>query len=318
MDTLTHVAIGACIGAAFGLRRQQGQLMVVGSVAQVLPDFDVVTNLWLSPEEALVAHRGFTHSFLFALIFSLVFSSWLSLSNTFGRSAGFWLVFLLVELLVHDLLDTFNAYGTALLIPFSFERISFHSLYVVDPVFSVVPGLAVVLLIAFRGKIPIRVLTLSFTFLWCFIYLLLSLWVKEFIDAKVGESKLFREGARVKTYFSTPMPFTILNWYLVAEGEYGFYVGYRSVFEKVKDTEFRFYDRADSLLRPFETKPEVNLLKRFSGGYYTISVVQDTVVFNVLRFGRHQDTEGEFVLRYFLNDGLNNHGRLIKGRTKID
>ena len=316
MDTLTHLALGACIGTAFSPRHHTERFMLTGALVQVVPDLDVVVNLWMEPEAALMAHRGFTHSLLFALLFSLFSSAWLPHSKSLDRSPGFWMVFLLVQLLVHDFLDAFNAYGTALFIPFSFERVSFHALYVVDPIFSVVPGMAVVLMLLFRKIERIRILVPTLALLWCTLYLLFSIWLKYTVDTHVRSSAFIRSG-EISQFISTPMPFTNLNWYLVGEGRDGFYVGYQSVLDRVGDTEFTFFPRGDSLLTSFAHRPEVDILKRFSDGWYTVSVANDTTAFNILRFGRHRDQEGEFVLRYFLNEGMNNHGRLVKGRTRM-
>ena len=171
-------------------------------------------------------------------------------------------------------------------------------------------------MLLFRKIERIRILVPTLTLLWCTLYLLFSIWLKYTVDTHVRSSAFIRSG-EISQFISTPMPFTNLNWYLVGEGRDGFYVGYQSALDRTVDTEFTFFPRGDSLLTSFAHRPEVDILKRFSDGWYTVSVANDTTAFNILRFGRHRDQEGEFVLRYFLNEGMNNHGRLVKGRTRM-
>ena len=74
MDTLTHIAIGACIGEVV-LHKQLGKKALLwGILAQSIPDIDFIAAFWLDPSENLLAHRGFTHSFLFAIFISLSMS----------------------------------------------------------------------------------------------------------------------------------------------------------------------------------------------------------------------------------------------------
>ncbi len=68
MDSLTHIVLGACIGEAFIGKNIGKKAMVWGALAQSLPDIDILASLWMSPAANLLAHRGFTHSFLFVCI----------------------------------------------------------------------------------------------------------------------------------------------------------------------------------------------------------------------------------------------------------
>ncbi|MFM8914378.1 MAG: metal-dependent hydrolase, partial [Flammeovirgaceae bacterium] len=41
--------------------------VVVGAVAQTIPDIDTVSALWLDPASSVVSHRFLTHSISFAI-----------------------------------------------------------------------------------------------------------------------------------------------------------------------------------------------------------------------------------------------------------
>ena len=70
MDSLTHIAVGALIGEVALGKKIDRKAMLWGALAQSLPDIDFVAGLWMNTSEELLAHRGFTHSILFAGISS--------------------------------------------------------------------------------------------------------------------------------------------------------------------------------------------------------------------------------------------------------
>src|SRR5687767_3871203 len=112
MDSLTHIAVGACVGEAFFGRTIGKKAMLWGALAQSVPDIDFIANIWLDTTSGLLAHRGFTHSLLFAslsaLFLALVAEKWHRPHNISFRK---WIVFFSVQLLLHLLLDAFNNYG---------------------------------------------------------------------------------------------------------------------------------------------------------------------------------------------------------------
>jgi membrane-bound metal-dependent hydrolase YbcI (DUF457 family) len=74
MDSLTHIALGACIGEAFFEKGFGRKAMIWGALAQSIPDIDFIASFWLGTTEDLLAHRGFTHSILFALLITPLFA----------------------------------------------------------------------------------------------------------------------------------------------------------------------------------------------------------------------------------------------------
>src|ERR1700730_13595988 len=119
MDSLTHIAIGACIGDLFLGKKIGKKAMLYGAIAASLPDIDFIAGFWLNTVDDLMAHRGFTHSFLFAVLVVLL------LAIIFRRrhfadhiAVRTWLIFLGAEIFVHLFLDAFNAYGIGWFEPF--------------------------------------------------------------------------------------------------------------------------------------------------------------------------------------------------------
>ena len=68
MDSITHIALGACIGELFVGRKVGRKALLWGAIAQSFPDIDFVTAFWMPITDELLAHRGFTHSLLFAAL----------------------------------------------------------------------------------------------------------------------------------------------------------------------------------------------------------------------------------------------------------
>ena len=136
MDSFTHIVLGACIGEAIAGKKLGRKAMLMGAIAQSIPDIDFVTTFWLSDSKDIVAHRGITHSILFAVVIMFL-SAWL-LRYFFRKlklSWTTWLLLIGVNVFTHLLIDGFNAYGVGWLEPFSHHRFSFHVLFVADPLF---------------------------------------------------------------------------------------------------------------------------------------------------------------------------------------
>ncbi len=61
MDTLTHIVLGGCIGEIFVGRNIGKRALILGAVAQSVPDSDIILSFWYSPSANLLAHRGLSH-----------------------------------------------------------------------------------------------------------------------------------------------------------------------------------------------------------------------------------------------------------------
>lgn len=291
--------------------------MLAGAITQLIPDSDFVFGIFLDPSANVLAHRGFTHSFLFAFLFTAFFS-W-TFNRLWGQKAfglPFWSLFVGFEVLLHDFLDAFNAYGTGWFEPFSHIRISFNTLFVADPFFSIPVGVAAVVLLLLRSGAIIRrrIAVIALSCSACYIaYGVFNKWM----ITDVVERSLAAKGVSTTSYFTTPTPFNNWLWFAVATDHRGSYVGYRSVFDSSDGVDFRFFPKNDSLLRPVDDQTVIDRLKRFSQGHYTVELQGDTLIFNDLRFGQMlgwQNPRAGFVFHYFLSPPLDNTLVLQRGR----
>lgn len=303
MDSLTHIVLGSCIGELYAGKSLGKKALIVGAVAQSLPDIDVVASLWLSPAADLLVHRGITHSFLFILLITYPFawavSKWRWLPP---MPLSTWAGFILLELFVHLFLDAFNAYGTAWFAPFSQYRVAFHSLFVADPLFTIPLVLVSIFLVFLPSEHRVRKKIAKTAIVISTLYISLSLINKQIINTSVTQN-LTHQQISYQRYFTTPTPGNILLWYIVVEVDQGFFIGYRSIFDTQDNIPFQYFPRNESLLNEIFDE-DLKYLKRFSEGYYTISSYKGNLVFNDLRFGQMMgwdNPKAPFVFYYFLN-----------------
>ncbi|WP_428331640.1 metal-dependent hydrolase [Mucilaginibacter sp.] len=293
MDPLTHLTLGACTGEILLGRRFGKKAMLFGALAANLPDIDTVFGLFEPGDQALLLHRGITHSISFAILVGLLLA-WLFHRWYCSIGFGAFGVFFCVELGLHDLLDSCTSYGTGLLEPFVHTRYSFHLLFVVDPLFTIWLLIATFVLL-FKVKWRRR---------WAFGGIALSL-------LYVGIAACCKSRLDPTATMTTPAPFNTLLWYDIKKTDSGYYTGYESVFDK-KPVAYEFHAQNKQLLT-------VNglYLARFADGYYTLLESGGHTYFNVIRFGQIQGWQTKnapFVLSYPLDDKESENMIIQKGR----
>jgi inner membrane protein len=306
MDSLTHIAIGAIVGDAIAGKKLGKRGMLWGAFANSIPDFDVVASLWLTMDRNLLAHRGFTHSILFALLLTPLLA-WLAYNFHKARGISYlaWTLFFAIEIFCHMLLDTFNNYGIGWLEPFSDRRFSFNTLYVFDPFITILILVAAIALLLIKSGSPKRKFWHKFGIIAPVLYLGYCSYNKLTVDAEV-RSIMKKQQISYNNYFTTPTPLNSWLWYIVADSDSGLYSGYRSVFDSKDTIQFSWFPKNDHLLSSLATNEEkktLDNLKRFSQGFYSIQKWNDTLVFNDLRFGQitgWYDPNEKFVFHYFV------------------
>src|SRR3954468_22624135 len=318
MDTLTHLTLGACIGQAIAGKRLGKPALWIGALAQSIPDGDFITAFWMQPPASLLAHRGFSHSILFLLVASPLLALLIRKWSRF-RILSFtrWYLFIGLEILVHLFVDAFNAYGIGWLEPFYHARISFHTIFVADPFFSIWTFIACIALFSIkdlRSKTAAFWMRfgLLFTSLY-FMYCLLNKWTIE----KEIKANFAQQHIPLAQHISTPTPFNNWLWYFVVRYKNGYYVGYRSVFDGDRKPNIKYFPQNEQLLASLHNQQEINQLLQFSQGYYTIENRKDTIIFNDLRFGQIQgwtNLDAPFAFHYYLQPRADNLLVVQRGR----
>lgn len=269
MDSLTQATLGAAIGEVILGKKIGNKSAILGAIIATIPDLDVALLPFYSDIERISVHRGFSHSILFSLLGAFLIAFILSKLKwtkqiTYLR---LWL-FSWVTLFTHMLLDAFTSYGTQLLLPFSNYRVSFDSINIVDPFYTVPILLGVLLSVWFFRKKPNRSIYTKVGLIISSIYLLSTLWIKHSVNQKFN-TQLATENITYTDLLTVPVKMGSVNWYGVAKTDKSLFIGKYNTLtqEKISFTEFPINDQ---LLDSVNTEL-ASTLKWFSKGYYTIA-----------------------------------------------
>ena len=147
MDPLSQGVLGASLPQATSRRKTIAGASLLGFLAGMAPDLDILIRSPSDPLLFLEYHRQFTHALVFIPIGGLICG--LLLHALLGRRLGLsrqqsWL-FCTLGYATHALLDACTTYGTQLLWPFSNARFAWNSISIIDPLFTL-PLLVLVLL----------------------------------------------------------------------------------------------------------------------------------------------------------------------------
>ena len=171
MDPLTQGLLGGALALSVANKKESRLATAIGFTAALPADADILIGASHDPLLNIEFHRHFTHSLIFIPFGALLIASiiWLLLRKRMRFKSIYF--YALLGYATSGLLDACTSYGTHLLWPFSDERIAWSIIAIVDPVFTLVLLVALVLGFKYYKPGSARVgLTLAGT------YLLLGLW----------------------------------------------------------------------------------------------------------------------------------------------
>jgi inner membrane protein len=312
MDSITHITLGACIGEIILGKKLGKKALLWGAFAQSLPDVDTIFSSFYSVDKSFLVHRGITHSILFALIAGVLLALLaLKIHRHRNISLALFIFFFCFQLVLHDLLDTCNSYGTCLLEPFSHHRFSINLLYVADPLFTI-GFIIAALFLTFKNNInPNRLKWAWVAIAYSIVYLCFAGINKAIIDHRAAIA-FSKQKINPESYFSIPAPLTNMLWYVVAAADSGYYTAYSSVWDDTgRSIVYEKHLKNVVLLNHLANTALINNLKAFSENDYIVSQSGNDVYFNILRFEQIQGwakPNAPFVFSYSLttttNDGL--------------
>jgi inner membrane protein len=286
MDSITHIALGAVIGEVMAGKKIGKHALVMGAIAQSLPDIDFVASAWLSFSENLLAHRGFSHSFVFVLLaaasIAFILEKWYSKAPLPWKQ---WFVFWLVQMSIHLLIDSCNAYGTGWFEPFSHARIAFHFLFVADPLYTFWLLMAAVMLIVLNRHHPWRMLLATSALAISTLYIAYA-YINKFSVEEDIKNELANQGIRYERLLTTPTPLNSWLWFVAVDVDSGFYISHRAVAERNTPLNLRYFPRNHQALDTVDDQQTLQHLLQFSQGYYLIEQREGKLIFSDLRFGQ--------------------------------
>ena len=153
MDILTQGVIGATVAQTAAKKEHLRLATFVGFLSGILADADVLIRSATDPLLSLEYHRHFTHSIFFIPFGALVAFLLLWPFLRKKLSAQYLYFYCFLGYLFSGFIDACTSYGTHLLWPLMGERISWHIISIIDPIFTVC--LLIGIIIGFKTLRPV-------------------------------------------------------------------------------------------------------------------------------------------------------------------
>jgi inner membrane protein len=284
MDSLTQIVLGASIAGACVPAGHRRKAVLVGAALGTLPDLDVFIDFGGAVEN-YTYHRGFSHSLFVLLPVSLLI--WLVLRRWWApvRAApGPWLAAVSLTLVTHPLLDAHTAYGTQLWWPLTSPPVSWSTLFIIDPLYTL-PLLVGVVAALVKPTAPRARTWLTAGLVLSSTYLGWS-WLAKGIVEDNARTALRESGLQQAPLFSVPTPFNTLLWRVVVLTDGGYLEGFDSL--AVDDGPMRFaaYPSDVAAVAAASDVWAVERLRWFSRDFLKAWVEGDVLMLADLRMGQ--------------------------------
>ena len=293
MDSLTQLALGAAVGEAALGRRVERKAALWGGICGTLPDLDVVIP-FADPVADFTYHRSFSHSLLvLALLTPLMV--WL-IRKVHPRDAHHragWFALVYLAFATHALLDSSTIYGTQIFWPLDPTPMTWGSLFIIDPAFTL-PLLVGLVAVAVTRRNPQRGYRINAAMLaLSTLYLGWSFAAKYHVQGVARES-LAAQGLSHDRVVTLASPFNTVLWRIVTMDGAGYHVGWYSLLDGHGNVDFRHYPSDPTLLDGIRDHWPVARLRWFTKGFYRVSSAGGDVVMTDLRMG----VEDSYVFRF--------------------
>jgi len=284
MDSLTQLVLGASVSEAVMRNKVGRKASLWGAVCGTLPDLDVFIPMGNAVKD-FTYHRADSHAFFYmALATPLIVWLIIRIHPKTKEYKIRWLFAVFLTFITHALLDSFNVYGTQVLLPFSNHPVGWSTLFVIDPLFTV-PLLAGVASLFLIRKKPAFALKLNgIGILVSSLYLLWSIGANAHVHS-VAERSLSDQDIAVSGTLVGPTPFNTLLWRVIGKTEGGYVEGFYSVLDESNEIKFKGYFSENELIDPIAGDWNVQRLKWFTKGFYKVSSINDKIVMTDIRMG---------------------------------
>ena len=291
MDSITQIVLGAACGEAILGKKIGNRALLFGAIGGTIPDLDVFIGklLFNNQIDSMSFHRGFMHSFLFAILGSIAFGALVFWLYNRGKRYGMttqkeWMWLFFASIFTHPILDSFTAYGTQLFAPFSNYRVAFNNISVADPLYTL-PFLVLLIVVMFlKRHSSKRRLFLQLGLGVSSLYMMLTIVNKYHVNG-VYKRALAEEQIDYLRFQTQP---TILNnflWYGIAETADYYFVGFYSILD-ASPTVSKWHKLSKNHDLIGYMPKDLETLSWFSGGYYSLSETSDpnTFLYKDLRY----------------------------------
>lgn len=292
MDPISQASLGASLSQSFAKNNSmQFSALVIGALAGMAPDLDILIRSATDPILFLEFHRQFTHSLIFipigALLCSLVFYPLMHLRWLQTKWPAAKLSFTQIYLFsflgyaTHGLLDACTSYGTQLFWPFSSERFAWNIVSIIDPLFTL-PVIFFISLAAYRKKV--RYARIAFVYAVLF----LSLGVLQYQRAEQAVTALAEQrGHQVERVHLKPSFANRHVWKMIYEYDGRYYVDAVKLLWQTKYITGTSIQKLN-VKRDFPWLPEdsqqakdIERFRWFSDGFLAVSTRNSNLIMDV-------------------------------------
>lgn len=268
MDSISQGVLGAAIGEAMLGKKIGNKGAIIGAIVATIPDLDVMLHLFYGKFEMLSIHRGFSHSIVFSILGAFLIAFVLSKISWFQNiQFKLLLLFTWLCLFTHILLDTFTAYGTQLLLPFSDKRLGFDSINVVDPVYTIPLIIGLILSLWIYKSDEKRSRFNHYGLMISSLYLIFTLLNKEVVKANISD-QLSSQHITYDALLTMPVGIASMNWYGVAKGKDSIYMLQYSVLSGI-DPAIEAFPIHEAYLDGID-EDVADKMRWFAKGFYTV------------------------------------------------
>ena len=218
MDPLSQGTVGAAFAQSIANKNNIIKIGIIGFLAGLAPDLDVLIRSENDPILFLEYHRQFSHSLFFIPFGSLIVS--LLIFPLFKKSMSLRTIYMASFLgyATHGLLDACTSYGTLLFWPFSNERVTWNNISIIDPLFTI----PVLILIGIAIKTRKKIFSF-FAIGWIIFYL--SLGFVQYERASSAAIELAKSRGHVAERMTLKPSFgNLILWKSIYQHEETFYV----------------------------------------------------------------------------------------------
>ena len=319
MDSLTQIVLGASVGEAVLGNKIGNKAILWGAIAGTIPDLDVIVRYFTDEISATQMHRGFSHSFVFAVLIAPLLG-WIS-KNIHVKyknvSLKDWAKLFFWATVTHPLLDAHTTWGTQFFWPFNF-RLAFQNIFVVDPLYTLPFLTFLILVMTIKKDNPKRKKYNTIGLSLSTSYLVLTL-IFKYISFQKFEEGLQNQEIEYVEMDTKPSPLNVILWSSLIETDKGFRTAYYSIFDKKEIIFSKEFPKNHELIKPFLDQKVVQQLIDISAGWYRIEERNGKLLFWDLRFGQmgmDVDT-ASFLWYYDLNIDKNGIVSAIKRQPEI-
>jgi len=249
MDNLTHSLTGALAAkiietakpTATDEPKQKRQVFWLLVASANFPAIDVVLGFLGDPIFSISHHRGITHSLLFAPALALFPAT---LFYFWGKLKNFKTLWLLawIGILVHIFFDVITPFGTQLLAPFSSARYALDWMFIIDPFFTGILALTLLLGKIFKSRRKQFILG-GGIFVVC--YLSVEM-INHHLAYKRMEEAMRREGIIATKISALPQPLSVFRWMGMVQTEQGVVQTFFSLFDDKDALQLKKYENANN------------------------------------------------------------------------